>query len=279
MSELLDIDHVCLRYNTEHDLALRNITLRIFEGENIAIVGHNGSGKSTLAKVICGVLQPTSGKMDVNGLNICDENYRSQISRYVSIVFQNPDNQIVAPTVEDDVAFSLENIGTPREEMIKRVQESISKLGLSGLEKTDPHHLSGGQKQRVALAGALAMRPKILVLDEATSMLDPKGRAEVQYYLNKINVEDRVTIISITHDLSVAMKADRIIVMKEGAIVADEKPSMILTNDHILKETSLKKPFMYEIIGELQARGVNFPETIHSEEELVSQLCKLKQRH
>lgn len=274
--EIIKMENVSFRYERDAPFVIKNIDLTIYSGEWVAIVGHNGSGKSTLAKCMNALFIPEEGQVIVDHQATDNEETIFQIRRKVAMVFQNPDNQFVAPTVEDDVAFGLENSGVAREAMVQIVQESIDKMGLTGFEKREPHHLSGGQKQRVALAGAIAMCPKVLVLDEATSMLDPSGRKEVISFVQKLQKEERMTIVSITHDLSEAMLSDRVIVMKEGEIVRDGSPMEVLSDRELLRSARLKEPFLIEIIRMLRKKGIELPNHILSQEELVKELCELK---
>ncbi|MDQ0256034.1 energy-coupling factor transport system ATP-binding protein [Evansella vedderi] len=276
--EIIQMNNVYFRYRPSDKLVLKNINLTIQSGEWVSIVGHNGSGKSTLAKFMNALFTPIEGQVLVSGLSTSNVNNHTLIRRKVAMVFQNPDNQIVGPTVEDDVAFGLENCGVPYEEMVQRVQESINKMGLNGLELSEPHRLSGGQKQRVALAGAISMNPKILVLDEATSMLDPTGREEVIRYVQKLNRDENMTVITITHDLKEAVLSDRMVVMKDGAIIGNGLPSALLTNKDLLKQARLRQPFIYELVEALTCRGVPISVGQISEEELVKTLCKLQQQ-
>ena len=275
--EIIKIGNLSFRYDESDPLVLENINLSIFAGEWVSIVGHNGSGKSTLAKCMNALYVPEDGDVIVDTHSTKREDSHPTIRRHVAMVFQNPDNQFVAPTVEDDVAFGLENSGVENKEMRRIVQESIDRMGLSGLEKLEPHHLSGGQKQRVALAGAIAMRPKVLILDEATSMLDPTGRNEVITYVEKLQREEKMTIISITHDLDEAILSDRVIVMKRGKIVEQGPPQQILSNRELLESTYLKEPFIFHLTRLLGEEGIELPDDIMSKEELVRELCILRE--
>ncbi|WP_088036585.1 energy-coupling factor transporter ATPase [Evansella clarkii] len=277
-NNIIEINHLSFRYRHSEELALKDVNLHVPYGQWVAVTGHNGSGKSTLARFLNALLIPDAeGAVIIGGLNTKTEGCRQEIRRKAAMVFQNPDNQMVAPTVEDDVAFGLENAGVPYEEMVIRVQESIDKLGLTGLEKREPHRLSGGQKQRAAIAGAVAMKPELLILDEATSMLDPSGRAEVIDQVQKLRDSENMTILTITHDLNEAALADRIVVMREGEIIGDGTPAQIFRQEDLLKEASLKKPFIIELIASLREKEVDIPEEVTTEEELVNHLCRLKQ--
>ncbi|SES16342.1 energy-coupling factor transporter ATPase [Salipaludibacillus aurantiacus] len=273
----IQVKGLSFRYHEQAPYVLKDISLEVKRGEWLAVLGHNGSGKSTLAKFFNALHVPEEGEVMACGHLTNDPSQHPFIRRQVGMVFQNPDNQLVAPTVEDDVAFGLENAGVPYDEMQKRVYESISRLGLSGLEKQEPHRLSGGQKQRVALAGALALRPRVIVLDEATSMLDPMGRQEVIATVQKLREEENLTIVTITHDVREAVSADRIIVLKEGRIEQDGTPQDILTNESALHQAQLKTPFAVQVAQELRKYHVRLPDNVLTEEELVEALCRLKQ--
>ncbi|MFA9556509.1 energy-coupling factor transporter ATPase [Evansella sp. AB-rgal1] len=279
MKEVIKINNLSFQYRKSEPHVLKNINVSIKPNEWVSIVGHNGSGKSTLAKFMNALFYPIDqGDVLINGINTREEETHQDIRKNVAMVFQNPDNQIVAPTVEDDVAFGLENAGVPHEEMVKIVQESIDIMNLTGLERKEPHHLSGGQKQRVALAGALALRPSILVLDEATSMLDPVGRKEVLQHVQKLRKKKDMTLITITHDLNEAILADRMLVMKQGEIIADGQPLEIVQNQELLESANLTQPFFIKVIHALKNNGVELPNSFTSELELVDYLWKLKQK-
>lgn len=274
--KIIKFNNVSFRYEERSPLVIKNVSLTIYKGEWVSIVGHNGSGKSTLAKFMNALYVPESGEVFVDNMLTKNEETHKHIRRKVAMVFQHPDNQFVAPTVEDDVAFGLENSGVPYETMVQLVQESIDKMGLNGLEKHEPHRLSGGQKQRVALAGAIAMRPEVLVLDEATSMLDPSGRNEVMRFVQKLQIEEKMTIVTITHDLTEATLSDRIVVMKDGEIIGEGTPQRILSDSQLLREARLKEPFIIKLTNKLREKGIELPNHILSQEQLVEELCKLK---
>lgn len=276
MTEEIRMQNVSFRYHESLPYVINNLSLTIRKGEWVTILGHNGSGKSTLARFFNALLLPTSGKVVACGHNTEKAEEWPSIRRQVAMVFQNPDNQLVAPTVEDDVAFGLENAGIPYEEMHERVYASIRRLGLTGLEKSEPHRLSGGQKQRVALAGALALRPRVIVLDEATSMLDPAGRNEVLSMVDKLNKEDGVTIVTITHDVNEAVLSDRIIVLNNGEIAHEGTPKELLTNKEKLSANKLTAPLTVDIANELRKHAVPIPEDVLTHAELVNVLCEYK---
>ena len=274
MKEILSFSQVSFSYTPEDELARRavqDVSFSVQEGEWIAVVGHNGSGKSTMAKLMSGLLFPQQGEVRVLQNQLTEENLwetRSQIG----IVFQNPDNQFVGATVQDDVAFSLENNGVPYEEMVKRVHEALTQVKMADFLNHEPHHLSGGQKQRVAIAGALAMYPKLLILDEATSMLDPQGRDEVLATVQQLREQIGLTVLSITHDLEEAMLADRIIFMNDGKKHAEGTPTEIFALGDELVKYGLDLPFAMKMTRLLQAEGVSLVGQHMTEEELVNDL-------
>ena len=251
--------------------ALKNISLSIEQGEFIALVGMNGSGKSTLAKLLNGLFVPSYGKVLVGDLDTADDDTIYDIRKRVGIVFQNPDNQAVATIVEDDVAFGPENLGVKREELVKRVEESLDAVGMLDMKDRTFAKLSGGQKQRVAIAGVLAMQPDVIVLDESTSMLDPKGRKEIMRIVRKLHEEGK-TIINITHHMDEAAFADRIIVLKKGNIISDGTPKEIFASK-VIDEAGLKLPLTAEIAKKLNERGFNFKDMPLTKTELMEGIC------
>ncbi|SDN91080.1 energy-coupling factor transporter ATPase [Alkalicoccus daliensis] len=261
---------------TAEQLVLQDINFRVKQGEWVAIAGHNGSGKSTLAKCLNGLLMPKSGEVITCGRNTKDKETIMDLRRRAGMVFQQPDNQLVAPTVADDVAFGLENAGIPFKEMQERVKESIHRMKLDGLEDREPHRLSGGQKQRVALAGITALRPEVIILDEATSMLDPVGRQEVQEMMRTLCREEGITIVSITHDVEEASEADRMLVMHEGRLLADDTPREIFRQQEVLVQAKLTLPLPVKLSRMLREEGIRLPQDIMSEQELVDALCEWK---
>ncbi|MCH7323609.1 energy-coupling factor ABC transporter ATP-binding protein [Solibacillus sp. MA9] len=272
--EILSFNNVTFSY-TPDDVKVRNavedVTFSINKGEWIAIVGHNGSGKSTIAKLMSGLLFPQQGEIRIKRDVLTEENIWD-IRAQMGMVFQNPDNQFVGATVQDDVAFSLENNGVPHEEMVQRVKEALQQVKMEGYINHEPHHLSGGQKQRVAIAGALAMKPQILILDEATSMLDPQGREEVLTIVQALREEIGLTVLAITHDLEEAMLADRIIFMNEGKKYAQGTPSEIFALGEALVKFGLDLPFAMKMTNLLQAHGIQLVGKHMTEEELVNDL-------
>jgi energy-coupling factor transport system ATP-binding protein len=262
---------VTFQYDEQERNALNNVSLEIYEGEWLAIVGHNGSGKSTMAKLLNGLEFPKQGVITVCGITLNEETVWDVRSK-LGMVFQNPDNQFVGTTVEDDVAFGLENHGIPRDEMVRRVEDSLKRVKMDRFLNQEPHHLSGGQKQRVAIAGVLALRPSIIILDEATSMLDPRGREEVLETVRLLKDEKSLTVISITHDLEEAAKADRIIVMNSGEVYREGTPEDIFSLDEELVRLGLDIPFSVKLSKALRQRGVGLSKHYLTEEELVEEL-------
>ena len=252
--------------------AVKSISLEIKKGEFVVILGHNGSGKSTLAKLINGLLMPTRGNVTVMGMNTQDPDKIWQIREKAGMVFQNPDNQIVATIVEEDVAFGPENLGVPQKELRTRVDEALEIVEMTEYKKHAPHLLSGGQKQRVAIAGILAMKPDCIILDEPTAMLDPIGRIEVMNTIKKLNKKENKTIVLITHYMDEAVEADRILVMEQGQIVMEGTPQEIFKQVDKVKELGLDVPQVTELVYELRKQGFDIKEDILSIEELVELL-------
>ncbi len=246
---------------------LGGIDLEINRGEFLAVLGHNGSGKSTLAKHFNAILVPTSGKVWIEGYDTSDESVTFDIRRRVGMVFQNPDNQMVANIVEEDVAFAPENLGVPPEEIRRRVDSALEAVGMSAFKKHAPHMLSGGQKQRIAIAGVLAMQPDIIVLDEPTAMLDPSGRREILDAVKKLNREQKMTVVLITHYMDEAVQADRVVVIDNGRIKMDGKPTEVFPQVEQLKALGLDVPQATELIYRLNRAGVKLnPQVLDSEE-------------
>lgn len=253
--------------------ALDGIDLTVREGEFVALVGHNGSGKSTFAKLINGLSLPREGKVFIYDMDTSDDEKLYDIRRTAGMVFQNPDNQLVATVVDEDVAFGPENIGVPHDEIVERVNYALETVHMTEFAKRAPHMLSGGQKQRVAIAGTLALKPKLIVFDEATAMLDPKGRAEVMDTIVKLN-ESGMTIIFITHFMEEAALADRIVVMAGGKIIKQGEPEEVLSDIETLKKASLMPPFAADTADALRRAGVSVRDNIITTEELVEELCR-----
>ncbi|HZJ83229.1 MAG TPA: energy-coupling factor transporter ATPase [Clostridia bacterium] len=271
--EIQGIQFEYINYEEEAILALDNITMDIKKGEFIVVIGHNGSGKSTLAKHINALIKPSKGKVLVKGMDTSNEEQLWEIRHNAGMVFQNPDNQLVATIVEEDVAFGPENLGIPPGEIRKRVDESLKKVDMEAFALSAPHFLSGGQKQRVAIAGIIAMRPDIIILDEPTAMLDPSGRQEVMDTIHYLNEEEGITIIHITHYMEEAIDADRVIVMENGKIVMDGTPREIFVEVEQLKELGLDVPQMTELAHELRKEGLDIPPDLLTVEEMVAVLC------
>ncbi|MEG1986076.1 MAG: energy-coupling factor transporter ATPase [Clostridia bacterium] len=253
--------------------ALKGVSLSVIDGEFLTLVGANGSGKSTLAKLLNGLMLPKSGTVTVFGNLTTDESKVFDIRKNVGMVFQNPDNQMVATIVEDDVAFGPENIGVPRDEIIKRVEWALNAVGMLSYREATPFKMSGGQKQRIAIASILAMKPKVLVLDEATSMLDPKGRREIMSILTRLNKDEGITIIHITHHMDEVIEADRVIVLDEGLIVAEGSPRELFKQD--ISKYKLTLPVAAEIARKLNAVGIDVGDDIITPEELIEKICLL----
>lgn len=269
---IISVKNVSFRYH-EDDMreALSNVSLDIVEGEWVAVIGHNGSGKSTLAKIMNGLLEASSGEILIDGEVLTEENVY-QARRKVGMVFQNPDNQFVGTTVEDDIAFGLENIGLPRDEMVQRIDEALAMVRMTEFKQKEPARLSGGQKQRVAIAGMTALSPKVIILDEATSMLDPQGRQEVIATIKQLHREKGVTVISITHDLDEAAEADRVILMEAGQMKQVGTPEEIFKMGHLLVEKGLDVPFSEKLKQKLRENGLQVPQEYQDEEGLVDWL-------
>lgn len=262
MSNIIEIRNLTFKYANDEGnetVAIDGLDLNIEEGSFVAVLGHNGSGKSTLAKHLNGILQPTDGTVLVAGMDTRDENLITDIRRQVGMVFQNPDNQIVANVVEDDVAFGPENLGVEPAEIRRRVDEALKAVDMWEFRSHAPHLLSGGQKQRVAIAGVIAMRPRCIVLDEPTAMLDPAGRAEVIDTIMRLNKEQGITVVLITHHMSETINADRLIVMSGGKIVEDGKPERVFANVQKLRDAGLTVPETTQLIYELRKEGIDLP--------------------
>ncbi|WP_273853992.1 energy-coupling factor ABC transporter ATP-binding protein [Guptibacillus spartinae] len=276
MEELITVQDVSFRYQEDQPHVLHGVSLSVYKGEWLAIVGHNGSGKSTLAKLLNGLQLPEKGDVLVEGYNSRDEESIWEIRRRVGIVFQNPDNQFVGTSVRDDVAFGLENSGMARELMLERINESVQKVRMEDYLDQEPHRLSGGQKQRVAIAGIIALRPSIVILDEATSMLDPAGRREVLQTMRKLKEEEGMTVISITHDLEEAAQADRLVVMNAGEVIDEGIPVEVFKKGDMLEQIGLDLPFPLQVQRALSERGYDFSRLTLSQEELVNELWTLQ---
>ncbi len=255
-------------------MALKNINLSIFAGEYVAVLGHNGSGKSTLAKLLNMILLPDDGRIVIDGKDITSPDITDddvfEVRKKVGMVFQNPDNQLVATVVEEDVAFGPENLGLPREEIRRRVNSSLDLVGMLDYIRHAPHKLSGGQKQRVAIAGIIAMKPKIIIFDESTAMLDPLGRKEVIEIMEKLNREEGITVLNITHYMDEAARADRVIVINDGEVAMDGTAKEVFSKVDKLHEMGLESPQGVELVNQLRASGININSDVLSEEECTA---------
>ena len=281
MSEAILVENLCFSYPSQtEELTIpvfENLNLRIREGSFVAILGHNGCGKSTLAKHFNAVLLPEGGKVSVFGLDTAEDESLLEIRRTVGMVFQNPDNQMVANVVEEDVAFAPENLGVPSEEIRKRVDEALKQVGMYDYRMHAPHLLSGGQKQRIAIAGVIALRPKCIVLDEPTAMLDPHGRQEVIRTIEELNREYGITVVLITHHMTEAIRADRVIVMDSGKLIADGTAKEVFSQVELLEKAGLTVPVTTKLLYELKEAGYDVPLDALSTEECAQALRELFQ--
>lgn len=279
-NNIIKIDKLSYKYSSDEDkketLAVEKVDINIKSGEFVAILGHNGSGKSTVAKHINALLLPTEGTVLVDNFNTSNSKVLWDIRRTAGMVFQNPDNQIVATIVEEDVAFGPENLGLSSEEIRSRVDESLKCVGMSKYKNYAPHLLSGGQKQRIAIAGVLAMNPKCIVLDEPTAMLDPSGRKEVMNAIKELNDKHGITIVLITHYMDEAAKADRILVMDDGKVVLEGTPREIFAEVEAMKKIGLDVPQVTELAYKLKKEGINIDTKILNVDEMVNAICQLK---
>lgn len=272
MIQIKDLEYEYKSNDGEITRALKGINLDIYKGEFIVIIGHNGSGKSTLAKHLNAILLPTKGKVEINGLDTINSDNLWQIRQNAGMVFQNPDNQLVATIVEEDIAFGPENLGVPSAEIRQRVDEALRLVDMEEYSIHAPHLLSGGQKQRIAIAGIIAMRPQCIILDEPTAMLDPSGRKEVMETINRLNKDEGITIVHITHFMDEAVNADRIIVMEDGEVVLEGKPREIFSKVEQLKKIGLDVPHVTEVAFQLNKAGVPIESNILTVDELVKKL-------
>lgn len=272
---LLELKNVSFSYDKTVDV-VKNVSLSVEEGEYVAIIGHNGSGKSTLAKLFNALVKPDSGTVMVDGFDGNDKSSVFEIRKRVGVVFQNPDNQLVASIVEDDVAFGPENLGVPREEIGERIYFALKAVGMEKYRKSTPTRLSGGQKQRIAIAGVLALKPKILVLDESTAMLDPLGRKEVAEVVKKLNKEQKTTVITITHYMDEVVDCDKVFVVNDGKIALCGTPSEIFSKKEQIEKMGLELPLAMRLAEKLKEKGVPLKDGILTERELKDGLCALK---
>ena len=268
METLINVDNITFEYENDDNSVgvLKDFSVEFKKGQFTAVLGHNGSGKSTLAKLLNGLLLPLSGKVLVDGIDTADDEHAIDVKRTVGMVFQNPDNQLVATVVDEDVAFGLENLGIPHDEMVQRVNTALEAVGMLDFKAKAPHNLSGGQKQRVAIAGIIAMEPKCIVFDEPTAMLDPRGRKEVIEVILKLCREKNITVILITHYMNEAALADRAIVMDKGKIVLDGEPREVFTHVDILKTAGLDVPQPAELAVELKKCGIDLKNVLTGDE-------------
>lgn len=272
MANIIEVKNVNFKYHTDQDnYTLKDVTFHVKQGEWLSIIGHNGSGKSTSVRLLNGLLVPESGNIIVDGELLTEKNVWD-IRQKIGMVFQNPDNQFVGATVEDDVAFGLENKGVEHSQMKERVDEALNLVGMSAFKTREPARLSGGQKQRVAIAGAVALRPMIIVLDEATSMLDPKGRLELINTIRSIREDYQLTVISITHDLDEVALSDRVLVMKNGQVESSSTPGELFARGNEILQLGLDIPFTTSLINAFRKDGFNLEEDYLTEKELENQL-------
>lgn len=274
MNKILEVENLVFKYEKESEVnQLNGVSFSVTRGEWVSIIGQNGSGKSTTARLIDGLFEEFEGTVKIDGEVLTADNVW-QLRQKIGMVFQNPDNQFVGATVEDDVAFGMENQGIPREEMIQRVDEALAAVNMLDFKTREPARLSGGQKQRVAVAGIIALRPEIIILDESTSMLDPTGRAEIMRVIHEIKDRYHLTVLSITHDLDEAAGSDRILVMRAGEIIKEAAPSDLFATRENMVEMGLDMPFTSNLMNDLRASGFVLPERYLTEDELVDFLAK-----
>lgn len=277
MQQILEAEALKFAYISEDEtyhFALNGIDLSIREGEFVVILGHNGSGKSTFARLVNALNTPTSGRLEVAGMDTTKEENQLAIRETAGMVFQNPDNQLVATVVDEEVAFGPENLGVPREEILERVQQSLEMVGMEQYQKRAPHMLSGGQKQRIAIASTLAMHPKMIIFDEATAMLDPKGRSDILEIIHQLNAQG-MTILLITHFMEEAVGADQVVVMSNGFVLKKGTPREIFFDEELLQKAELLPPFAAQLYMDLKKRGIALNPAL-TREELAEQLCQLQ---
>ena len=279
--EILNLVHEYREYDNEGNeagtvRAVDGVSLDVAEGEFIAVLGHNGSGKSTLAKHVNALLTPLEGTVYLSGMNVAEHEPVWEVRREAGMIFQNPDNQIIGTSVEEDVAFGPENMGIPTEEIEKRVEWALNKAGMTAYRFSSPNNLSGGQKQRVAIAGMLAMKPKVILMDEPTAMLDPVGRKEVLETMHELNRAQGITVVLITHYMEEAVDADRVVIMDRGKIVLTGTPKEVFSEVDQLKEYRLTVPEVTALAAELKKAGLDVPAGVLTVDELVEALCRLR---
>ncbi|MGX4667784.1 energy-coupling factor ABC transporter ATP-binding protein [Cerasibacillus sp. JNUCC 74] len=276
-NKLVEFRNISFRYGEEQPWVLKNCSFEIYEEEWVAIIGHNGSGKSTIAKLMNGLLFPQEGEIYIDGKLVQEETIWD-IRKDVGMVFQNPDNQFVGTTVQDDVAFGMENRGFSREDMLTRIEDVLDAVRMQDYRLTEPHRLSGGQKQRVAIASVLAVSPKVLILDEATAMLDPKGRKEIMATVKGVQEKNNVALLTITHDLQEIVQADRVIVMNEGEVWQETTPRTLLSQQQELRKIGLDVPFIATLANELKQAGIPISQEPLNHEEMLEELWTLYSR-
>lgn len=274
MKPIIEFKHVSFRYGENAPWILQDCSFSIYENESVAIIGHNGSGKSTIAKLMNGLLFPQEGEIWINNTLLTEETIWD-IRKDVGMVFQNPDNQFVGATVQDDVAFGMENRGVPREEMERRIDASLKAVQMKDYRLTEPHRLSGGQKQRVAIAGVIAVSPKVLILDEATVMLDPKGRTEIMETISHLQRREEISLITITHDLQEVIQVERVIVLNQGQIWKIGNPREVLKEGKVLQKIGLDIPFISQLSDELKTLGVHVQKDPLTIDEMLEELWTL----
>lgn len=271
MKHIVEFNNVSFRYEEEGPNVIKNVSFTIKANKTTAIIGHNGSGKSTIAKLMNGLLAPESGNIKIDGQLLTDETVWD-IRQKIGMVFQNPDNQFVGTTVQDDVAFGMENRGFPRELMVERIDESLKAVQMMEYKNQEPHRLSGGQKQRVAIAGVIALQPKVMILDEATVMLDPHGREEILQTINNLRHAEQLTLIMVTHDLEEIIQADHVIVLNNGEIWAEGSPTDILLHGDELKKIGLDIPFTVELVNRLYKEYIAISQRVLTNDHLFTEL-------
>lgn len=278
MEYMIEINKIKYHYlnNEQEVMALNDVSLKVKQGEFVVIIGHNGSGKSTLAKHMNALLLPSEGDVLVQGINTKDQERVWDVRQSAGMVFQNPDNQLVATIVEEDVAFGPENLGVNSSEIRERVEDALRSVDMLSYRMKAPHLLSGGQKQRIAIAGVIAMKPNCIILDEPTAMLDPAGRKEVMNTIKKLNREENITVVHITHFMEEAVDADRVIVMEDGRIIIEGTPKEVFTQVEQLKALGLDVPQVTDLAYELKLEGIGIDEDILTVDEMVMKLCQLK---
>ncbi len=275
MEARIKLENVSFTYEEAEEPALKNVSLQIMPGEFVAVLGHNGSGKSTLAKLLNALFIPTSGTVTVCGMDTKMEENTLPVRQRAGMIFQNPDNQIVSSIVKEDVAFGLENMGIPTEEMLPRIESALSAVHMNEFADKAPHMLSGGQKQRVAIAGVLAMEPDVIIADESTAMLDPSGRKEVLDTVRRLNRQKGITVVWITHFMEEAAQADRVVVVSDGQVVRDGKPQQVFEEIDTMRQLHLDVPHMTELAHQLREAGMPLPHGILTVEEMAEEVMKL----